>query len=54
MAVTPPSPSVSIMWKLARGFTRYRIHAVQAIAWYWLAVNVLTIAVIGTLLSARA
>ena len=43
-----------LLGKLARGFTRYRIHAVQAIAWYWLAVNVLTIAVIGTLLSARA
>jgi heme/copper-type cytochrome/quinol oxidase subunit 3 len=43
-----------LLGKLARGFTTYRIHAVQAIAWYWLAVNVLTIAVIGTLLSARA
>jgi heme/copper-type cytochrome/quinol oxidase subunit 3 len=43
-----------LLGKLARGFTRYRIHAVQAIAWYWLAVTVLTIAVFGTLLSARA
>jgi heme/copper-type cytochrome/quinol oxidase subunit 3 len=43
-----------LLGKLARGFTRYRIHAVQAIALYWYAVNVLTIVVIGTLLSARA
>jgi Heme/copper-type cytochrome/quinol oxidase, subunit 3 len=43
-----------LLGKLARGFTRYRVHAVQAIAFYWFAVNVLTIVVIGTLLSARA
>lgn len=43
-----------LLGKLVRGFTRYRIHAVQAIALYWLAVNVLTIVVFGTLLSARA
>jgi heme/copper-type cytochrome/quinol oxidase subunit 3 len=43
-----------LLGKLARGFTRYRVHAVQAIALYWYAVNVLTIVVIGTLLSARA
>jgi heme/copper-type cytochrome/quinol oxidase subunit 3 len=43
-----------LLGKLARGFTRYRVRAVQAIAFYWYAVNVLTIVVIGTLLSARA
>jgi heme/copper-type cytochrome/quinol oxidase subunit 3 len=43
-----------LLGKLARGFTRYRVHAVQAIAFYWYAVNVLTVVVIGTLLSARA
>jgi heme/copper-type cytochrome/quinol oxidase subunit 3 len=43
-----------LLGKLARGFTRYRVHAVQAIALYWYAVNILTIVVIGTLLSARA
>jgi|SRR5581483_675419 len=40
--------------KLARGLTRYRVNAVQAVAWYWHAVNLITIAVIGTILSARA
>jgi heme/copper-type cytochrome/quinol oxidase subunit 3 len=43
-----------LLGKLTRGFTRYRVHAVQAIALYWYAVNILTIVVIGTLLSARA
>lgn len=43
-----------LLGKLARRFTRYRVHAVQAIALYWYAVNILTIVVIGTLLSARA
>jgi heme/copper-type cytochrome/quinol oxidase subunit 3 len=43
-----------LLGKLARGFTRYRVHAVQAIALYWYAVSILTIVVIGTLLSARA
>ena len=43
-----------LLGKLARGFTGYRVHAVQAIALYWYAVNILTIVVIGTLLSARA
>ena len=43
-----------LLWKLARGLTRYRVNATQAIAWYWHAVNVLTLVVIGTLLSARA
>ncbi len=43
-----------LLGKLARGLTRYRANAAQAIAWYWHAVNLITIAVIGTLLSARA
>jgi cytochrome c oxidase subunit 3 len=41
-------------WKLAHGLTTYRANATQAIAWYWHAVNAITIAVAGTLLSARA
>jgi heme/copper-type cytochrome/quinol oxidase subunit 3 len=41
-----------LLWKLARGLTTYRRHAVQAIAWYWHAVNLLTLIAIGTLLSA--
>jgi heme/copper-type cytochrome/quinol oxidase subunit 3 len=41
-----------LLWKLARGLTGYRRRAVQAIAWYWHAVNLLTLIVIGTLLSA--
>ena len=43
-----------LLWKLARGITRYRRNAVQAIAWYWHGVNLLTLVVIGTLVSARA
>jgi heme/copper-type cytochrome/quinol oxidase subunit 3 len=43
-----------LLGKLARGFTRYRLNAVQAITFYVHAVNVLTIVVFGTLLSARA
>jgi heme/copper-type cytochrome/quinol oxidase subunit 3 len=43
-----------LLAKLARGFTRYRLNAVQAITFYVHAVNVVTIVVIGTLLSARA
>jgi len=43
-----------LLWKLAFGLTTYRANAVQAVAWYWHAVNAITIAVIGTLLSARA
>ncbi|MBV8079156.1 MAG: heme-copper oxidase subunit III [Actinobacteria bacterium] len=46
--------SLWLLWKLARGLTTYRANATQAIAWYWHAVNVITIVVIGTLLSARA
>jgi heme/copper-type cytochrome/quinol oxidase subunit 3 len=43
---------VWLLWKLTRGLTTYRAHAAQAIAWYWHAVNLLTLVVIGTLLSA--
>jgi heme/copper-type cytochrome/quinol oxidase subunit 3 len=43
-----------LLAKLARGFTTYRLNAVEAITFYVLAVNVLTIVVFGTLLSARA
>jgi cytochrome c oxidase subunit III len=42
-----------LLLKLARGLTTYRANAAQAIAWYWHAVNVITLVVIGTLLSAR-
>jgi cytochrome c oxidase subunit 3/cytochrome c oxidase subunit I+III len=43
-----------LLAKLARGLTTYRMNATQAITWYWHAVNVLTLVVIGTLLSANA
>lgn len=43
-----------LLWKLARGFTTYRVNATQAIAWYWHAVNLITIVVLGTILSAKA
>ena len=46
--------NVWLLAKLATGLTTYRANAVQAVAWYWHAVNILTVAVIGTLLSARA
>ncbi len=46
--------NIWLLAKLATGLTRYRVNAVQAITWYWHAVNVLTIVVIGTLLSGRA
>ena len=39
--------------KLTRGLTRYRVNAAHAIAWYWYAVNALTVFVVLTLLSAR-
>jgi cytochrome c oxidase subunit III len=42
-----------LLGKLVRGFTTYRVNAAQAIAWYWHAVNLLTLVVIGTLLSAK-
>jgi heme/copper-type cytochrome/quinol oxidase subunit 3 len=43
-----------LLGKLARGLTTYRVNAAQAIAWYWHAVNVITVLVLATLLSARA
>ncbi len=41
-----------LLWKLLRGLTMYRLNAVQVIAFYWHAVNLLTLIVIGVLLSA--
>lgn len=41
-----------LLYKLARGLTMYRLNALQAIAYYWHAVNLLTLVIIGTLLSA--
>jgi heme/copper-type cytochrome/quinol oxidase subunit 3 len=41
-----------LLAKLSRGLTTYRVHATQAIAWYWYAIGVLTVVVIATLLSA--
>jgi heme/copper-type cytochrome/quinol oxidase subunit 3 len=41
-----------LLGKLATGLTGYRVHATQAIAWYWHAVNLITVVVIATLLSA--
>jgi len=41
-----------LLGALMRGLTTYRANATQAIAWYWHAVNVLTLVVTGTLLSA--
>ena len=43
-----------LLGKLTRGFTTYRLNAVRAITFYVYAVNVLTIVIFGTLLSARA
>jgi heme/copper-type cytochrome/quinol oxidase subunit 3 len=43
-----------LLGKLVTGLTRYRVRAVQAVAWYWYFVNVLTIVIVGTLLSAHA
>jgi cytochrome c oxidase subunit III len=40
-----------LLAKLARGLTTYRLNATQAITWYWHAVNLITLAVIATLLS---
>ena len=40
-----------LLGKLARGLTRYRLNALQAISFYWHAVNVITIAVTLTTLS---
>jgi heme/copper-type cytochrome/quinol oxidase subunit 3 len=41
-----------LLWKLLRGLTMYRLNAVQVVAFYWHAVNILTLIVIGVLLSA--
>jgi heme/copper-type cytochrome/quinol oxidase subunit 3 len=41
-----------LLWKLARGLTLYRLNATQAVAFYWHAVNLLTLIVLGVLLSA--
>jgi heme/copper-type cytochrome/quinol oxidase subunit 3 len=46
--------SAWLLLKLLRGLTIYRANAAQAIAWYWHFVNLLTIVVLATLLSARA
>ena len=43
--------SVWLIWKLVRGLTMYRLNAVQVVAFYWHAVNVLTLIVMGVLLS---
>ncbi len=43
---------VWLLWKLARGLTMYRLNAVQVVALYWHAVNILTLIVIGVVLSA--
>jgi nitric oxide reductase NorE protein len=43
---------VWLLWKLARGLTTYRANALQAITWYTHFVNVVTWAVILTILSA--
>jgi cytochrome c oxidase subunit 3 len=45
--------NVWLLAKLTGGLTTYRVNATQAIAWYWHAVNVITVAVLATLLSAR-
>lgn len=41
-----------LLWKFSRGITTYRTNALQAIAWYWHFVVLLTWAVTGTVLSA--
>ena len=46
--------SVWLLLKLMRGLTLYRANASQAITWYWHFVNLLTIVVLATILSARA
>jgi heme/copper-type cytochrome/quinol oxidase subunit 3 len=43
--------SLWLLAKLARGMTLYRLNALQAIAFYWHAVNVLTVVVTLTVLS---
>jgi heme/copper-type cytochrome/quinol oxidase subunit 3 len=44
---------VWLLWKLARGLTMYRLNATHVVAFYWHAVNLLTLIVTGVLLSAR-
>jgi heme/copper-type cytochrome/quinol oxidase subunit 3 len=46
--------SLWLLAKLVRGLTVYRANAAQAITWYWHFVNLLTVVVVATLLSARA
>ncbi len=44
-----------VLWllaRLARGLTTYRLNAVQAVAWYWHFVNVATLAITATVVSA--
>ena len=45
--------SAWLLLKLMRGLTLYRANATQAITWYWHFVNLLTIVVLATILSAR-
>ncbi len=45
--------SVWLLWKLLRGLTMYRLNAIQVVAFYWHAVNVLTLVIAGVLLSVR-
>ena len=40
-----------LLWKIRKRLTMYRLNAVQVIAFYWHAVNFLTLVVIGVLLS---
>lgn len=42
---------VWLLWKLVRGLTMYRLNATQVVTFYWHAVNLLTLIVIGVLLS---
>ena len=42
-----------VVWKLLRGLTMYRLNATQVVAVYWYAVNVLTLIVLGVLLSVK-
>jgi heme/copper-type cytochrome/quinol oxidase subunit 3 len=46
--------SLWLLLKLMRGLTLYRANAAQAITWYWHFVNLVTIVVLATILSARA
>jgi heme/copper-type cytochrome/quinol oxidase subunit 3 len=43
---------VWLLWKLLGGLTTYRLRAVQVVAFYWHAINFLTLIVTGVLLSA--